>query len=465
MAVVVSEIPPTVIPIATEYVPLFPIGATVRYDATRIVAGRRPFVHGTIWSRAAVPLRIDSVALALSHSEIFEVGADIRLDANGAHRFKVARTLPPAISEESIDAVIFRIGNAKIRIDKIYCDPLHISPDASACAVEWTLPKRCVIHTEFPLVVRLRAADQRLKKVEIWFGSGLPVTISGRFGGVQIGKSRAHLPDIEPNGVVELPLTITASQEVHESIDMVLSFGTALAGVGEFVNPIPLAIESPFAVRLKYFDTNWQELEVRGLAFETGSYIVVEGYLTNILGCPVTICAVRGTLVSVEAGALPAVVRPREAFTFIGRAVKPGQAEISIAYEAETVGAWTLPLKTAAIEHVPRSVTFTLDAPPTGVRFQRVDARIVIEKSDSPTRSEADVSVISIEVQQVNSFYVEGPTKKAIVVFAGQKREISIGFFPLEAGPMTLPPMTVTETTLTGHKAKKFVAPIVITFQ
>jgi hypothetical protein len=88
------------------YINAVPIDATVRYSPAKIVAGENPIVHCTVKSRAAVPIRIDSVSLALSHSKIFRIGSDINLDANRMQRLKVERTLPPAVTDESVDAVL-----------------------------------------------------------------------------------------------------------------------------------------------------------------------------------------------------------------------------------------------------------------------------------------------------------------------------------------------------------------------
>jgi hypothetical protein len=76
-----------------------------------------------------------------------------------------------------------------------------------------------------------------------------------------------------------------------------------------------------------------------------------------------------------------------------------------------------------------------------------------------------DVSDIVLEIQAVPGFYIHGPTKKSFVVFSGQKTEIPIGFFPLEAGSTTLPLITLTEVVASHPRPKRFLAPIVIIFQ
>jgi hypothetical protein len=116
------------------------------------------------------------------------------------------------------------------------------------------------------------------------------------------------------------------------------------------------------------------------------------------------------------------------------------------------------------VEQQVRTVAFTLDSPPTGVRYQRFEAKITIKKMNGKSQHDPGVSDIALEIQAVPGFYIDGPTKKSFVAFAGQKTEIPIGFFPLEAGPTTLPPITLTEI-VANPKPKRFLAPIVITFQ
>jgi hypothetical protein len=461
----------TTINVTSEYLPLFPIVATVCYDLEKIVAGNKPSLHFTLSSKLSLAVVIDSVAVAVSHDqsaaeEIVEVAWSVTVDRRLPAKFSSVRSLPPAIKKESVKAVVLRFANVWIRMGQFYCRPLHVSPDASACLIEWRLPKRCVIGAAFPLSVMLRAADQRLEHVQMGFNVSAPVTLSGRYGDADIASGKADLPNIDPGGLLELQLSVKSSQEFQGAVEMVVSFGTALSGEGEFVKPIHLDILGPFKARMRFFDTAYQELDTKlGLSFESGSYIVVETTMTNVLECAITVLAVEGSLVAVEAGSLPAVVGPDEAFTFLGRITKPGQEKIIIHYEAELVGRCPLYLHTPAAEQQLRTVTFALDSPPTGVRYQKFKANVTIKKMNGKSPHDPEVSDVVLEIQAVPGFYIDGPTKKSFVVFAGQKIEIPIAFLPLEAGPTTLPPITLTEIIASNPTPKRFLAPIVITFQ
>jgi hypothetical protein len=75
------------------------------------------------------------------------------------------------------------------------------------------------------------------------------------------------------------------------------------------------------------------------------------------------------------------------------------------------------------------------------------------------------MSIVNLEVQTAPGFFVEGPTKKVVVVFVGQKSVIPIRFLPLTAGEMTLPTITLSYSDVgQGGKTKSLLAPIVITY-
>jgi hypothetical protein len=106
----------------------------------------------------------------------------------------------------------------------------------------------------------------------------------------------------------------------------------------------------------------------------------------------------------------------------------------------------------------------TIESPPTGVRYHKFEAKVTIEKNAQADNTN-DLALVSVEVQTVPGFFVEGPTKRVIAVFVGQKTVIPIRFFPLTAGSLTLPQITLTDTTPGSQvKPKKLLVPIVITY-
>ena len=75
------------------------------------------------------------------------------------------------------------------------------------------------------------------------------------------------------------------------------------------------------------------------------------------------------------------------------------------------------------------------------------------------------MSVALVEVSNSSNFLVNGPTKRKFSVFEGHKKVIPIKFFPLEAGSTMLPQIVVTDVTENARKARKFMTPIVVTFE
>jgi hypothetical protein len=465
---------PLTITVAPKYFPLFPIAVSAHYDRDRVVAGTLPHVHLSLRSRLPCPVKLDSVSLVVIHDdarqeEVFELSTDHSLWTHGVTTIDKVRKLPPAISQEAVEGVIFRFGPVSLRLQKHFCGPLHVSPDISACRIEWSPPKRCVIGADLPLTVVLHAADQRLEQPLLWFTPEAPITISGRYKGVDIGSVRAKLPDIDPHGECALELTVKSLQEVCMPVEMVVAFGTALSGTGEFKTSIPFDFQNPFVVATRYFDAGGQELmgAEQPLVFENESYIAVETSLTNNLECPIRVLSIGGTLSALDFGDLPAVIESGEVFTFVGHATKPGQADIVVGYAAELVGRCDFRWKTQTIDQLSKGLTFALEAPPAAVRGVTFEARVVIEKRATwlASREESDVAMIGLDVQVAAGFFIEGPLKRVVVVFAGQKKIIPIKFLALDAGPATLPAIVLTEVGGPAPKTRRLIAPIAITYQ
>jgi hypothetical protein len=109
-------------------------------------------------------------------------------------------------------------------------------------------------------------------------------------------------------------------------------------------------------------------------------------------------------------------------------------------------------------------VLYEIDSPATAVRYQGFEVKVTVEREITPTAVN-ELSVVTLEVESRQGFFMAGPTKKNIVVFSGQKSVIPINFIPLIAGSTTLPMITLTHN---GHgwstDPQQFSIPIVITY-
>jgi hypothetical protein len=419
---------------------------------------------------SAIPtLTIDSLDVAVSHDdsdkeELVNVGIAIVLAANEAQRMTIERVLPHKIAQETIKAVIYQFGKVQIKIPRRNGESLYVSPDASACKISWELPKRCVVGTNLRFLVNLQAAEQRLQQVQIWFtwDPAYRVEIHGQYRGIEIGQERANLPDIEPNETCELELMLRSGTASTVPIEMTVAFRTALSGSGEFKHVITCNFQNPFVAKIRYMDSSFQELGLQNLVVEPGSYLLVEIGLNNRLDCPVKIIAIEGSLSAIDAGELPVTFSPHEVFTFVGRAVQSGPAKIFVTYEEEVAGICVFELQTPPIEAKSLPVSYWIDAPTRAVRHEKFEVRVTIEK-ESSVRNE--LSLVTLRVETSPGFFIEGPTRKVIVVFSGQKSVIPIRFMPLGAGSTTLPTMVLTHTGPgRSYEPQKFSIPIVITY-
>jgi hypothetical protein len=107
---------------------------------------------------------------------------------------------------------------------------------------------------------------------------------------------------------------------------------------------------------------------------------------------------------------------------------------------------------------------YSIESPPTGVRYRAIDTKVTIERNAKADRL-TEVSLVSVEVLPVSEFFIEGPIKRLVVVFSGQKSVIPIRFLPLTAGSMKLPQITLIDSEGgTNGKSKILLAPIVITY-
>jgi hypothetical protein len=275
--------------------------------------------------------------------------------------------------------------------------------------------------------VKLEAADQRLTQVQIWFNyDQAPITIVGRYQGIEIGHAKANLPDIEPFSKCELELVGRGLAPLPISMDTMVAFGTVLSGTGKFKTPLLFNFESPFDPRMRFFDPSSQELY-----FETGSFLSIEASLTNRLEKMVTLVSIDVPLAQLEVDELPVQIGPGETFTFVGRAAKAGIVDICVHYESALFGKCAFTVKSPQIERLDRALLLTLETPSTAVCYQRFNTRVIIEKKPH-SENDCDVNLIMMEIQTVPCFYVDGPTKKTFAVFSGEKTIIPISFLPLE---------------------------------
>jgi hypothetical protein len=126
---------------------------------------------------------------------------------------------------------------------------------------------------------------------------------------------------------------------------------------------------------MRFFDSSSQELY-----FESGSFLSIGASLTNRLEKMVTLVSVDVPLAQLEVDKLPVQIGPGEAFTFVGCAAKASIVDICVRYESALVGKCAITVRSPQIEHLDRALLFTLEAPFTAVRYQRFDARVILEK-------------------------------------------------------------------------------------
>ena len=465
---------PQTVDLAPALQPLFPIVFKARYDREHCIAGARPFVSLSVASKAEFPIEIDSVSIVFNQDEglvddVFTMGEKFTLPARGMVQFKKERELKPAISEERIKAVIIKMESVSLRVVRDFCEPLRISPDESACKVDYVLPKRFVVGAVLPVRVVLTACEQRLEKVSVQFSSEVMVggmweptelIVSGKCGDKSVGKDKTVVGNLEPGESLNIDLMVRHGVPVFCRLLWKLGFSTAQSGVGEFEKQVTFDYVAPFTAQIRMYDSNYQELPPGVLSFEEGSEIHVEMSCTNHMEFPMTIHEVNSTKARIDSVDLPVVVEPGEVFTFIGTISEPGVADFCITYETELTGRCGYRGHTKRVERFARGVKFDFVSPATVVRHQEFETKIVIDN----TAPGAELAVVMMEVQNAPGFFVNGPTKKMVTVFRGRKKEIAIKFFPLEAGSTTLPPILLADTC-SKYEPKKFVVPIVVTFQ
>jgi hypothetical protein len=454
-----------------QYLLFFPISLTMRYIPDRVIAGAIPRIQFSVDSNLPLPFKIDSLDLVLTHDrrdveEYFQVAADLTLKPRVPNEFTINRNLPPAIERETIKAVMYTLKKLKIKVKSSECS-LNVSPDASACKVTWDLPAKCVAGADAKLVVHLQAAEQKLQHILISFSRdpSIPLSVLGRYRGIELGFEPAGLPDVEPNVTCDLEFLLQVTLAVFIPLQLNFVFGTSLSGRGEFKYTILLDFRTPFIARIRYLDSAAQELSFQSsLVVESGSCLFIETNLTNNLDCDVQMMAIKGSLVDIETGPLPATIWPGEVFTFIGKATRAGQAEISVVYDADVIGQCAFPLKTFPIEYVSRTLLYTIESPSNAVRFQKFETKLIMEVNPEGVNP-PDVTAVTVEVQTIPEFFVEGPTKRTFHVFFGQKTVVPINFIALFPGTATLPLITVTDGTLgPTEKPKTFSVPIVIMY-
>ena len=454
--------------------PLFPFVVRVHYDREHCVAGSRPIVTLSIASKAEFSVSFESISIVFNQDDsptddIFVMGESITIAGRGVWRVSRERELKPAISVETIKAVIVKLHGVSVKIARTFCDPLRISPDESACKFEYVLPKRFIVGAVLPVRVKLSAVEQRLDQVSVQFRSDVragggweptDLVVSARCGDISIGKEKAILGNLEPGTAFDIDLTIRHGAPVFCRLVMSLGFSTALSGVGEFEKQITFDFVSPFTAQMRMYDSNYQELPPGVLSFEKGEEIHVEMSCTNDMEFPMTICGVNSTTARIDTVDLPVVIEPGEVFTFLGTLSEPGVADVLITYETELTGRCEYRGYSRRVEQFARRVKFDFISPATVVRHQEFETRIVIDN----TAPNAELAVIMLEVQNAPGFFVNGPTKKMVTVFRGRTKEIPIRFLPLEAGSTTLPPILLADTC-GKMEPKKFMVPIVVTFQ
>jgi hypothetical protein len=171
-----------------------------------------------------------------------------------------------------------------------------------------------------------------------------------------------------------------------------------------------------------------------------------------------------GPVANTGVPSLPCVVHPGEIFAFPGVLREPGAKEFAVSFDAEFLQKTAFYVKIPAVKVVARSLVCVLDSPPTAIRFNEFRVEVVIEKSaefdDSP-----EVATLSMEVSSAVGFFINGPSRRHFSLFRGQKMSIPITLMPLDAGPMTLPAIVISDTAVGGGVVKRFLVPIVVTYQ
>ncbi|OHT05537.1 hypothetical protein TRFO_26674 [Tritrichomonas foetus] len=435
--------------------------------------------------------------------ELLNILETVTLETRRTQRFTLERNLPPAISSESVIAVIFNLNHLKVHLP-INISTINVTPDESACKLDIIAPKRCVIGSKLPLKIVLTASEQKIEHLSICMtteNSSIPFTIDGTCRNVSIkGETLIHLPNINPFENLTLNINLFTMTPIYNPITFKYRFGTELSGIGELTKIIPLNFIAPFDTIFKLYDENFIETPPTVTpTLARGRFLTYEVSITNNLNTKIDILNIQSPNIltipdtnttsnslllnnnnddtidnnsdhnhdvdnRVNDKAFPISIDEKETYVFMGSIVKPGSFNINIEYEADGIKKSNFTIKTPSILNSTANVSFQVISPPSAVVNREFTATIIIEclnKENCPS-----VIPVVMEILQSSTFFIfANMNRHTIYLFKGQRKEIPIKFVPLEAGSTFLPQITLVDETIKNANEKIFQIPIVVSFQ
>lgn len=459
-----------------EYLqPLFPLTFSINYEKELIVTGSDVNIQTAILSKSSVPIYIDSISYVLSHDgddakeEVIQISDYQEIRPRQPIKIKTQRSLPSAISSETIKYVILKIKSAEIRLSLPNPPKLLISPDESTCKIDIKIPSKFIVGAHVPLQITLTASEQKLERLKISFTEqpSDSLQIHGIVNNHEIENQQAELPDIQPNQSMTLDLTVYSGIPALYDVKFAVKFGTESSGSGEFVREMQFNFITPFTTDVKMLDDNFIELPSNTLpVLEPSVDLTTEIVLMNHIDSPITLKQISNDpdQISIEYFELPVTLEPYETFSFLGNIQKPGAHKIGITYETEGINSDPYLVELPEVLEHQRHVTFTFTSPHVVPLHSEFSTTIGIERIDEVGGPE--VIPTKIEIENSSSFFTEGTASNHVeYLFRGQKKEINLKFYTLKAGSTTLPKITLTDLTVDTPKPKIFITPIVITYQ
>ncbi|OHT14197.1 hypothetical protein TRFO_15486 [Tritrichomonas foetus] len=218
---------------------------------------------------------------------------------------------------------------------------------------------------------------------------------------------------------------------------------------------------APFSYEYQLFDHNFKVIEKPTI--EQGEFITAELTLTNISDHSSSILDVTSVNTELQCFDIPIDLFPGEQYCFHST-IKDNEdiksAFFTVSYTTEiSDNPHIFEFSIDNIQKFDRLLIAKFEAPQTVVKNQPFEGTLTLEVDQNEPYTQ-----IFIEIIASPRFLVNGFSRKSLFLFAGQKKEIKIGFVALEAGQTILPAIYVHNIAIKENNPKVFLSPIVVTF-
>ena len=457
------------------YLFLFPIDIDINYEVDKIIAGQDPNVLITIQSHLPDTISINEFSLLLTNdldidnTEVLTIHENLQLVPNITTNYTIKRHLPQSISKETIKNFIFTYQHISITIP-LFNKTIFITPDESACRINFKLPDTCIIGVDLPFSVSLTASEQSIKDLTILFETenpSIPLFINGTFNGISIKlNEKIDLPDIPENQTLELNLTIKTTVPIMNPVNFTYSFGTKLSGKGEFKKSILFDFVSPFLPRMNLYDDNFLLIQNLALvSIDDGKPITFELSLANNISSPIKIVNIDFPESIETVPEENIVIQSYEQYSIIGQIKEPCKTDINVNYEVNGIPRSVFTVKMPNFVKTSSNISVNIIHPPTVIVFSEFEVKICIARRVTNS-FDPEVCPVSVTVLPSDNFFIHGPIfNNKLFLFKGQTKEITFKVMPLQTGSIALPQFIVTDLSGTDDHPKRFVSTIIVNYK